>query len=123
MNFANEYVSKALDFWSNVLWSDKTKIELFGHHEIQKVWRKNGTAYIPKNTVPTVKYGGGSIMIWGCFSAAGVGNIDIIAEKYKNILEKNLLSSVESLNLTQDWIFQQDNDPKHTAKWKNTKLV
>ena len=32
-------------------------------------------------------------MIWDCFSAAGVGNIDIIegrmnAEKYKNILEK-----------------------------------
>ena len=34
----------------------------------------------------------------------------------KNILEKNLLSSVESLNLTQDWIFQQDYDPKHTVK-------
>ena len=51
------------------------------------VWHKNGTAYIPENTVPTVKYGGASIMIWGCFSAAGVGNIDIIerrmnAEKY-----------------------------------------
>ena len=93
LNFANESVSKAFDFWSNVLWSDETKIELFGHNGIQKVWRKNGTAYIPKNTVPTVKYGGGSIMIWGCFSAAGVGNIDIIegrmnAEKYKNILEK-----------------------------------
>ena len=34
----------------------------------------------------------------------------------KKKLEKNLYSSVESLNLTQDWIFQQDNDSKHTAK-------
>ena len=93
MNFANEYVSNAFDFWSNELWSDETKIELFGHNGIQKVWHKNGTANIPKDTVLTVKYGGGSMMIWGCFSAAGVENIDIIkgrmnAKKYKNILEK-----------------------------------
>ena len=77
----------------NVLWSDETKIELLGHNGIQKLWRKNETAYITKNTVPTVKYGCGSIIIWGCLSAAGEGNIDTIegrmnAEKYKNILEK-----------------------------------
>ena len=36
---------------------------------------KEGEAYSPKNTIPTVKFGGGSIMIWGCFSAKGVGNI------------------------------------------------
>ena len=34
----------------------------------------------------------------------------------KYFRKKNLLSSVESLNLTQDCIFQQDKDPKHTAK-------
>lgn len=35
---------------------------------------------------------------------------------YQNILEANLMISVENLELPPDWIVQQDNDPKHTAK-------
>ena len=38
------------------------------------------------------------------------------AQNYKQILQKNLMSSVESLELPTDYIFQQDNDPKCTAK-------
>ena len=75
----------------------------------------------PKNTVPIAKFGGDSIMIWGCFSAKGVGKISIIdgkmnAQKYKQILLENLMSSVESLELSSNYIFQQDYDPKRTAK-------
>ena len=85
------------------------------------MWRKDGKAYSPKNTVPTVKFGGGSIMIWGCFSVKGVGKISVIdakvnAQKYKQILQENFMSSVKSLELPSDYIFQQDNDPKQTAK-------
>lgn len=121
LDFANEFIAKPKEFWDNVLWSDETKIELFGRPGTQKVWRKKGTEYLPKNTIPTVKFGGGSIMVWGCFSAAGVGKIEIIngrmnSEYYRRILEKNLKASVSSLKLKPDWIFQQDNDPKHTAK-------
>ena len=40
---------------------DETKIELFGHCY---VWRKKGEACKPKNTIPTVKHRGSSIMLW-----------------------------------------------------------
>ena len=60
-------------------------------------------------------------MIWGCFSADGVGGIEIIegrmnASKYTKILTTHLLKSANDLGLDRNFVFQQDNDPKHTSK-------
>ena len=38
--FANAHGDKDRTFWKNVLWSDKTKIELFDHNDHRYVWRK-----------------------------------------------------------------------------------
>ncbi len=59
--------------WVKVLWSDETKIQLFGINSTRHVWRRRNAAYDPKNTIPTVKHGGGHIMLWGCFSAKVTG--------------------------------------------------
>ncbi|KAL0153766.1 hypothetical protein M9458_050882 [Cirrhinus mrigala] len=104
-----------------ILWSDETKIELFGLNSKRYVWRKPGTAHHLSSTVLTVKHGGGSIMLWGCFSAAGTGRLVAIegkmnAAKYRDILDENLLQSAQDLRLGRRFTFQQDNDPKHTAK-------
>ncbi len=88
-------------------------------------WKTFGTtrtlAHHLSNTVPTVKHGGGSIILWGCFSAAGTGRLVAIegkmnAAKYRDILDENLLQSAQDLRLGRRFTFQQDNDPKHTAK-------
>ncbi len=106
---------------NKILWSDETKIELFGLNSKRYMWRKPGTAHHLSNTVPTVKHGGGSIMLWGCFSAAGTGRLVAIegkmkAAKHRDILDENLLQSAQDLRLGRRFTFQQDNDPKHTAK-------
>ena len=104
MQFVRQHKEKKNSFWERVLWTDETKIELFGHNYRNPVWRKDGKVYSPKSTVQTVKFGGGNIMIWGCFSAKGVGKISVEdgkmnAQKYKQILQENLVSTVESLEL------------------------
>ncbi len=42
------------------------------------IWRKSNTAFQKKSIIPTVKYGGGSVMVWGCFAASGPGRLAVI---------------------------------------------
>ena len=38
LQFATAHGDKDRTFWRNVLWSDETKIELFGHNDHRYVW-------------------------------------------------------------------------------------
>ena len=60
-------------------------------------------------------------MLWACFSSAVTGTLVRIegmldGAKYGDILEGNLFQSSRDLRLGRRFTFQQDNDPKHTAK-------
>ncbi|KAJ4426811.1 hypothetical protein ANN_26610 [Periplaneta americana] len=55
--FAKEHQDKPQTFWNTVIWTDETKINLFGSDGIQMVWRKANTAVNVDNTLPTVKHG------------------------------------------------------------------
>uniref|UniRef100_A0A8C9X1S8 Spliceosome associated factor 3, U4/U6 recycling protein n=1 Tax=Sander lucioperca TaxID=283035 RepID=A0A8C9X1S8_SANLU len=60
-------------------------------------------------------------MLWGCFSAHGTGRLHCIKERmtgamYCEIMGNNLLPSVRALKMGRGWVFQHDNDPKHTAR-------
>ncbi len=70
-----KFASDSEENWVKVLWSDETKIELFGINSTRRFWRRRNAAYDPKITIPTVKHGGGNIMLWGCFSAKGTGQL------------------------------------------------
>uniref|UniRef100_A0A1I7WAV5 START domain-containing protein n=1 Tax=Heterorhabditis bacteriophora TaxID=37862 RepID=A0A1I7WAV5_HETBA len=72
---------------------------------------------MPKCTVPTIKHGCGSVMVWAAFNRNGPGPLHIVeglidSTSYIRILEDNLLPYARSQRLGRDWIFQQENDPK-----------
>ena len=69
---------------------------------------------------PNREHGGGSIRLWGCFAAGGTGPLHKIdgimrQEKYVYILKQHIKTSVRKLKLGRNWVFQMDNDPKHTS--------
>ncbi|GFU71750.1 transposable element Tc1 transposase [Trichonephila clavipes] len=120
LKFAKEQILKPQQFWNEVIFSDESMFNIFGSDGRRMVWRKPNTSHHPKHTIPTVKHGGGSVMVWGCTAASGVGKlvfIDGILHKmaYLNILQNNLKESADKLGLGSNFIFQQDNNPKHTA--------
>ena len=119
LNFAKEHEKKPDEYWKHILWSDETKIHLFSSDGVQHVWREPGQDYHSECIVLTVKHGGGSVMIWGCMSAKGVGEMTFIdgtmnACGYTKILADKMTPSLQKLG--RRGIFQHDNNPKHTAK-------
>ena len=63
-------------------------------------------------------------MVWGCFMAHTTGPLTFIdvkmnAEVYQNILRDELMPFVESQGDPDNFVFQHDNDPKHTARSTN----
>ena len=61
LGFVKENETKEQSFRNSVIFSD--------------VWRKVNAELEPKNTVATVRHDGGSVMVWGCMEASGVGNL------------------------------------------------
>lgn len=120
LEFAKNHINLPPSFWEGVMFTDETKINLFGSDGRQMVWRKPNTELKRKNLCPTVKHGGGCVMLWGSMAASGTGNFEFIETimdkmKYLDILTRNLRQSAENLNLPSEFYFQQDNNPKHTS--------
>ena len=122
LNFAKLHFDKSEEDWRRVIFSDESKYNLYGPDGHKKVWRRPGSLLLDHHIRKVVKFGGGSVMVWGCITYQGVGQLTFIdssmnADLYINILDVCLGKTCEvfSLNL-ENLIFQHDNDPKHMSK-------
>lgn len=104
----------------SIIFSDESKFNLRYSDGKSFVWRYPHERLETKNLESTVKFGGGSVMVWACFSFYGTGRLEIIENTmnstyYVDLLSRNLQASAIKMGLNE-FIFQQDNDPKHTSK-------
>ncbi len=78
--FAEDKQTKDMDYWNQVLWFDETKINLFGSEGVKRVWRQPGEEYKDKCVLPTVKYGGGSVMSGAAWVLPALGSYSSLRE-------------------------------------------
>ena len=72
--------------------------------------------YYSERIVPTEKHEGGSVRIWDCMSAKGVGEMTCLDGTMNTCGYTKILAAKMTPSLWKLGIFQHDNDPKHTAK-------
>jgi DDE superfamily endonuclease len=122
LDFAYAHKDWTIEDWKRVIWSDETKINCLGSDGHKWAWKKAGEGLSNRLVDGTLKFGGCSLMMWGCMAWDGVGfatKIDgrMDGDLYLQILKDELQQTLEYYGLfPPDIIFQQDNDPKHTCK-------
>jgi hypothetical protein len=105
LDLAHAHKDWTVNDWRRVVWSDETKINHLGSDGHKWVWKKPDEGLSDRLVEGTVKFKGGSVMIWGCMTWEGVGyaaKIDgrMDGDLYLQILKDDLQNTLQyhSLN-------------------------
>ena len=99
----------------------KRKINRPGSDGKKWAWKKPNSCIQDHHIIPTTKYGGGSLMLWESMTPWGGGDyikidVKMNSNVYCTVLDKGLLGTLKYYGLnSNNMVFQQDNDPKHTS--------
>lgn len=75
LRLAEKWIKMPISDVKKIIFSDETKINLYYNDGKCKIWREPGQGLKKENIIPTVKFGGVSIMVWGVFFVPWYGAI------------------------------------------------
>lgn len=120
-NFAREHADWSWVDWSTVMFSDESKFNLFQSDGRVNVRRRPGKQLRDDCVTLTVKFVGGSVMVWGAMSYRGtrfLSRVDgrLNSQGYIKILEDCAIPSAHLLGYGNNLIFQDDGATCHRAR-------
>lgn len=128
LRFARDHLNWTLEQWGSVLFSDETRICLYGNDRRRKVYRRTGERFAECCIEERIAYGGGSCMIWCAISMEARtdpvfirrgdrrhGRGGLTGARYiEEILADNVVPYVDYIG--DEFIFMHDNAKPHTAR-------
>jgi transposase len=70
--FAKKYESWTSDDWKKVVWSDESKFNLLNSDGKEYYWTDRPDEITEEGITPTLKFGGGGVMVWSCLTWEGM---------------------------------------------------
>jgi hypothetical protein len=118
---AREHLNWQQADWAKVLFSDESRFCRFSHDRRMRVYRRPGERYTQCNVVGTVRFGGGSVMVWGGISwdarteLVVVNNGRLNAHRYMtSVLEPHVVPYAPYIG--ENFLFMHDNARPHVAQ-------
>jgi transposase len=120
--WGKEHAPWTVQQWKKVCWTDESGFKVFGSNRRQIVRRLDKEELRADTIHQTVKGGGGTVMVWGCFAGNKLGKLHRIKgimdqHVYHTVMQTQLVPSIKSLFPNGDFVYMQDNDPKHTSHY------
>jgi hypothetical protein len=87
-----------------------------------RVWKHKNTAYTSRNIQPTVPYGGGSVMVWGCISHDCKLDLvtiqdNLTGDQYiRDVLQPVIVPHFENHPLATMPVYMDDNARPHRSR-------
>jgi transposase len=108
--------------WRKIHWSDDSRYLLHIPDGRMRIWRHKNTAYTSRNIQPTVRYGGGSVMVYGCFShdckldlVTIEGNLN--GDQYiRDVLQPVVFPNFDNHPLATRPVYMDDNVLSHRSR-------
>jgi transposase len=123
MQWARSKLIWDIENWKDIIFSDEMMIVLRADNGHIKVWRRVGERWRPEclgvvrnRPTRTLK-----IMVWGCLSYFGVGELAFVdgnmnSRKYIDVLDNYLWPTVHSIFGDERWVLQEDNATIHKSR-------